>query len=87
MFRGRSVTRPGGYFVDVNGAMSSRALKRLDDFFVALEEEGDSDDAHGQQPPFARHACDDGTGARACAAAHTGSDEDHLGLVDRKSVV
>ena len=62
-----------GYFLD--------AVERLVDFLVTLEQEGDGDDAHGEDVHGLGLAGNDGSCTRAGAAAHAGCDEDHLGAV------
>ena len=48
---------------------------------VALEAEGNGDDAYGEDAHLLRHAGNDGSGSGARAAAHAGSDEGHARAV------
>ena len=56
------------------------------DFLLALEIEGDCDDAYGKQSLLTRHAGHDGACACACASSHAGSDEHHAGVVLEKGL-
>ena len=49
---------------------------------LALEREGLGDDADGQDAQIMGHLCHHGSCTGAGAAAHTGSDEDHLGTLE-----
>ena len=57
------------------------AVESLVNLAVALESEGDGDDAHGEDAHLLRHLSDDGGCAGAGAAAHAGGDEGHAGAV------
>ena len=50
----------------------------MNDLGRPLEEEGNGDDAHGQEAHLFGHTSDLGGSARTGATAHTGGDEDHL---------
>ena len=56
------------------------SVERLVDLAFALEEEGDGDDAHGEDALGACFAGNDGRGSGARASAHTRRDEDHVGV-------
>ena len=57
------------------------AVEGLVNLLVALEDKGYGDDAHGQNAHAFGLACHDGCGTGACATAHAGGDEDHLGAI------
>ena len=48
---------------------------------IAFKEEGDGDDADGQDAHILCFACNDGCSARTCSATHTSGNKDHLRTV------
>ena len=57
------------------------AVERLENLFVAFEEEWDCYDADGEHAVVAGNASHHRGGTGACSATHTGGDEHHLGFV------
>ena len=68
--------------IDVLGHLL-HAVEGLVNLLVALETEGDGDDAYGEDAHLLGDLGDDGCGTGAGAATHAGGDEGHAGAVAR----